>query len=208
MFLLRAPALVVTIMSKFLNNPSNSGSISRRRFVGFLRWSIYTAIMLLIFVLMQTPGFFAINGIKPLLLIPLVVCISIFEKELAGGIFAILTGLVWATSSTFIFGIHSIILFICCVFCGVMTTYYLQTTLLTSLVLCSASNIFYFLVEFYFRYYIWNPTGLLKLVTSVFIPTFIYTIVTTPLFYYLIKFLHKKINIELIPSVPIEEREE
>ena len=59
----------------------------RKKLYHILKWSSYVLLIIIAYVLQTTTSLFVIFGVKPLLLVPLAVCIAMFEGEFAGAIF-------------------------------------------------------------------------------------------------------------------------
>lgn len=169
----------------------DENSLTKRRIIRIFKWIIYSIYLVISYVLMMSPDIFSIAGIKPLLIVPLVVCVSIFEGELAGGVFGIFSGLVWGCNTPSLFtGYYSLILFVCCVVCGLLVKFFLKIKHINALLLCAFTLLIYLSTSFFFRYGMWNYSGLLRIFTRNYIPTFFYTLLVTPIYFILIKWTH------------------
>ena len=72
---------------------SKGSSKSKRRSV--IKWIIYTLLLFVFYGLQTAPGFFRFLDAQPLLTIPLVLSIAMFEHEIGGAVFGILAGFLW-----------------------------------------------------------------------------------------------------------------
>jgi len=170
---------------------TGESSLGKRRLIKTLKWIIYSLYLIFAYVIMVTPKLMEISAIKPLLILPLTVCIGVFEGELSGGIFAIFAGFVWGANDVALFtGYYSLILFFCAVICGLFIKYFFKTKLINVVFLSSLSLILYLLTSFYFKYGMRGYEGLTVLFVKNYIPTFIYTLLTTPFYFILIRWTH------------------
>ena len=65
-----------------------------------VRVFFHILMLILIFLLQSAPYLMPrIGGVYPLLLIPAVVCIGMFERELVGGFLGLLAGVLWDITS-------------------------------------------------------------------------------------------------------------
>lgn len=174
---------------------NDKNSLEKRRLIKLFKWTVYTVYLIFAYIIMVSPNLFAIAGIKPLLIIPLVVCISVFEDELSGGIFAIFAGLVWGANDMVLFtGYYSFILYLCCVVCGLLIKYFLKAKLINVIFLCLISTAVYMSTSFFFKYGIWGYDGLSELFIKRYIPSFFYTLAATPIYFILIRCTHERIR--------------
>ena len=92
------------------------------RLYAFIRWAIYLLIISIAFV-SSTIG----TSVKPILLIPIAICISINEgDEIVSTITGILCGLLIDISCDKIFGYNAIILIGICVFTSLLFNHFLR----------------------------------------------------------------------------------
>ncbi len=120
------------------------------------KMSIYGVMLLLLYVLQTTPGFLTFWGVKPLLVLPLVVAIAMMEGELVGGLFGLAAGILCDTSAITIFGINSLIYMSACVMIGLLVIYYMQPSRTNCLIFTGAVLLFRQLFEFFFYYVMWD----------------------------------------------------
>ncbi|MDR2656045.1 MAG: hypothetical protein LBC56_08305 [Oscillospiraceae bacterium] len=174
----------------------DKNSLTKRRLIAVLKWLVYSIIMILSYVLMVTPGFLTGGYSRPMLLIPLTVCISMFEGEFAGGLFAAAAGIFWDTGSDAFMGFHALILFVCCIGCGLLIQLLLKKRMLSAFLLCAAVSVIYSGLYFFFYFGIWPHSGavLARLFLWDFVPIIIYTFLCTPLYFYLVRFIYRKIR--------------
>lgn len=93
------------------------------------KYCLYGGLLLLLYVLQNTPGFLSFWGVKPLLVLPLVVSIAMAEGELVGGLFGLAAGLLCDSGSLVLFGSNALLYMGSCVLIGLLVIYYMQPSL-------------------------------------------------------------------------------
>ena len=79
----------------------------------YLRWGILAVIILLVSLLQNTGGLLPrIYSVSAMPLIPLVVCIAMLEREMAGACFGMFAGMLWDAVGTRGDGFHAVVLLI------------------------------------------------------------------------------------------------
>lgn len=154
------------------------------------KMTIYSLILLLLYVLQTTPGFLTFWDVKPLLVLPLVVSIAMLEGELVGGLFGLAAGILCDTSAITIFGINSLIYMAACVAIGLLVIYYMQPSHLNSLIFTAIVLIFRQLFEFFFYYVMWGYENISIILLRHMLPVVLLTLLTTPLMFWLVQKVH------------------
>ena len=94
------------------------------------------AVLRLAALLQNTVGFLpAFFGIRAMPLIPAVVCVAMFERELPGMFFGVFAGLLWDCASPNGGNFHAIVLTIIAFSCGALITHVMRNNFLTALLL-------------------------------------------------------------------------
>ena len=137
---------------------SKGSSKSKRRSV--IKWIIYTLLLFVFYGLQTAPGFFRFLDAQPLLTIPLVLSIAMFEHEIGGAVFGILAGFLWDMQQDTLFGFNALVMMCCCVSVSLLIMYLMPTTLPSSLfynvsVLAIQSGVY-----FLFCYALWGTPGM------------------------------------------------
>lgn len=158
--------------------------VNRRTKILIQKYSLYGFILFVLYLLQNTPGLFAIGQIKPVLVLPFIVCIAMLEGELVGGLLGVAAGLLCDCGSSLIFGVNSLIFMVACVAVGLLVIYYMQPSLINSLLFTGALGLARQLFEYFFYYLMWGyPNASLVLVKGM-LPTVLYTLAVTPLFFW------------------------
>lgn len=184
------------IKSGKLVRKEDTNSIFKRRMINILKWAVYAVVLLISYSLMVSPGLFSESNKRPLLLIPLVVCVAIYEGELAGGIFAIIAGLIWDSGVDTIMGFQVLILYVCCVISALIVKFLLRESIFSAILLSVLSVFIYSTYHFLFVYVIWNhPIEVLsKLFLHDYMSIFLYTIPAIPIYYFIVRLINNKIR--------------
>lgn len=157
-----------------------------------IRRVIFAVLVIITYFFQNTGGLFpAPAGIHALLLIPLTVCISMFEREFAGLFFGLLSGAMLDAFSSDSVCFSSVCFTIIGFASGALITYLMRNNLVCASILTAVFtfgyNTLYFLiycafggeahpVSVYFRYFFLSV---------------IYTCIFTPLYYFIIKEISK-----------------
>lgn len=157
--------------------------MNRRTKILVQKYGLYGLILLVLYLLQNTPGLFAIGQVKPVLVIPFVVCVAMLEGELVGGLLGVAAGLLCDTGSSLLFGINSLIFMSACVAIGLLVIYYMQPSLINSMLFTGVLILVRQLFEYFFYYLMWGYENSSIVLVNSMLPTVIYTLAVTPLFY-------------------------
>ena len=159
----------------------------RKKLYHILKWSSYVLLIIIAYVLQTTTSLFVIFGVKPLLLVPLAVCIAMFEGEFAGAIFGAVAGLFCDLGSGQLFGSNGLVLMLCCLAAGLLVHVLMRPTLLTCMILSGGTLLLRGMFDFFFNLALWDYDGISRVLLTNIFPVILYSLVVTPLFYLLIK---------------------
>ena len=160
-----------------------------------LRWTAYSLLLLAFYALQTTPGLFVIFSVKPILIVSLAVCVSMFEGVLPSAMFGMAAGLLWDISSDKLFGFNALILMLCCMFISLLCIYYLHTKLLNSLLFCTVTLLMQGLLDYVFYYAVWNFDNAWVILVSNILPTAVYTVAATALVFLPVHWLCRRLSI-------------
>lgn len=162
-----------------------------------LKHICYFTIVIMVFLAQSTPQFLEVFGIKPLLLLPVVVSIAMFEGEFIGGIYGVIAGLLLDYSATTYFGFNAIIFMVGCVLVGILIIHLMQRNYFNSIIFCSSILLIRGVLELFFRHIIWANTGVITLLLGNIIPTILYSVCFAPLFFILFQKISRYFNVKL-----------
>lgn len=150
-----------------------------------VRYLVFSLELLVLFMLQQTPNLFPeIYGTRPILLLPAVFTIAMFEKEIPSMAFGIAGGLLldFAAGGS-VLGIHAIILSAITFFVSVISQSYMQpnffTAVITSVWSVGLVVVLNWLIHFYIPGYQYPTQAFLYH----YLPQYGYTILLFPLIY-------------------------
>ena len=161
----------------------------------FVRRAVLAALAVLTFTFQNTGGLFpAPFDIHAMLLIPLTVCIAMFEREFAGIFFGLFSGVMLDAFSSQSTVFNSLFFTVIGFVAGSLITYLMRNNLLCATILTSVAAIIYTSLLFfvytdfslissplyvYFRYYLTSA---------------LYTVILTPVYYFLVRAVTKQFN--------------
>lgn len=160
-----------------------------------IRRAILALLMLITFMFQNTGVLFpAPAGIHALLLLPLTVCIGMFEREFAGLFFGLFAGAMLDAFSSNSICYHSIAFTLFGFAAGALTTYVMRNNFLCALIL-TAIFTFVHNTVYYIIYCAFNGgnAGFLFYLRYFFLSV-LYTVLFTPIYYFLIRLLSKKLK--------------
>lgn len=150
----------------------------------------YGILATLLCVLQNTPGLFVLWGSKPMLVAAFAICVAIFERETAGGLFAVFAGLCCDFFSIYAFGFYALLLFFCCVAVGLLTQGFMRPVAVNAVLFTFVSMLIIQWIGFFFTILIWVDQGAGDYFFSVQFPLCLYTAVTAFPLYYLARSVH------------------
>ena len=150
-----------------------------------IRYIGYTVELLAFFVIQETPGFIpAIFGARPVLVIPAVLSIAMFESGIPAMFFGLFGGLLMDFGFSGTLGFHGMLLAVCCYIVAFIAANLLQTNFITTMIIalvCAASVTVLQWLFFYVLYGYGSPVYAL---VYHYVPVFVYTMVLMPVAYY------------------------
>jgi cell shape-determining protein MreD len=165
-------------------------SSRRKRRFAITRWSIFTVIIWLVFIFMTTG-----SGIKPNILLPLALCISMSEDSLVSAVVGILCGLLSDIAAGNLTGSTALVLLIGCVCVSLLFTHFLRQNLLNYSVLTLLYSAVHFFLDYFFSYFIWGYDSEHILLIRYIIPEFVLTILSLFAVYPVIKTVRKRLTL-------------
>ena len=163
----------------------------------YLSWIVYGLSALLITLMQNAPNFFPpIYFARPTPLVLFVVCVAMFEGYRTGAAIAITSGLLWDLYSDRIFGFTALQLLFIGVIVALLVQWLLRTNFWSCMLLCVSGVLVQMIAEWFFRYVLFMADESLMILWRVYLPNALYTIVLSPLMYWLVlllaQFLRRK----------------
>ncbi len=173
---------------------SSESSLFKKRLRLVFKWTLYTVVLLLSYMLGQNPYLFSLWGLRPVLILPVAVCVAMFEHEFSGGVFAVVAGILWGCSADAVFGYYAILLLVVGVATGLICSYGMSPTLFTSLLLAGGFALLIGLLDFFFFYVLWDYSELWQFLISRMLPTVGLTTLSVVPYFYITRLIHKKLR--------------
>lgn len=173
------------------------------RFRAIIKWTLYISLIILAFII-STTGQNA--GAKALFLIPLVICISANESEIISGEIGLISGFLLDISSDKLLGSNAIFLVLTGVFTSLLFLHLMRKNIVNVILITIVAAFLHGAVDFFFYFAIWGFEGYKLVFTERTIPSIIYTIISSPFIYLIIKIISIKFGRP--EKVVIEEQTE
>lgn len=168
-----------------------------------LRWILYFLLIALDYIRMSTiPTSFP----TPLCLVTIALSISVFEDPFDSALTGCVAGLFLDSAEGTLIGLNGIIVMWCCLMTSLLFYFVMRRHIVNVVLLVTAAATVQTVFRYLFYYAIWGYDSSGTLFVHEFIPIIVTTVITVPIFYPIIKFLHKKLG--RISENYIEEKSE
>ena len=157
------------------------------------RRAILASLLVLTFLFQNTGGLFpAPFGIHAMLLIPLTICIAMFEREFAGIFYGLAAGVMLDAFSSQSTVFNSLFFTIIGFGAGALITYLMRNNLLCATIMTSLSSFLYTII-LYFIYIDFTAIDKPFLVfLKYYFASAIYTVILTPVYYFIVRAVSKQ----------------
>ena len=152
---------------------------------------------MLLYCLQTTPLLFEISGAKPMLAFVFVLCIAVYEGTLMGGVFGFICGILCDFSSEMIFGANALICFLFCICAALLIIYLIRKNVWTVLLTAVAATLGRAVIEYYFKYGMWDYAGAGFVLWDRLIPVALYSAVFVFVFYPLVGLIKRWLDVEI-----------
>lgn len=137
---------------------SGSKARSRKRMLrSVLRWLLYAAALLLFYLFETNP---LIRGYCPLLIIPLATAVSMYEGDLAAGVFGVFCGLMLdKASGAAVAGFSSLWLLCACPLISLLSRFWMKVTFFSHFIVTLGVAVVMGAMDFLFVHWVWEGAG-------------------------------------------------
>ncbi|MBR4858911.1 MAG: rod shape-determining protein MreD [Clostridia bacterium] len=153
-------------------------------------------ILLLLSVLQNGDGLFPqFFGVRALLLIPCVVCIAMYERDVWGMLFGLFAGALWdifASGASF----NALFLLFIGFGCGSLINTVMRSNIVTATLLSFVSTLIYNVIYWIFHFVIPQTDSIAFMFLRYYLPGIIYTTVLTPILFLIVRAIEKKFTEE------------
>lgn len=155
------------------------------------------AVIIVFTVLLQNNAFKIIYSFKvsALPFLPLVICISMFERETVSALFGALTGVI-ADISSGIDGFNAVVLVFICAGASLLISHFMRNNIVTAIVLSAGGTFIYQLV--YNAVFVLASGGGISINAFIYsgLPSFAVTLLFIPVFYFTVKLIFEHFKTE------------
>ncbi len=160
------------------------------------RYLVYGVIILMAHILQNTALtiFPEILSVRPILLISVAVCISMFEGEVVGAIAGFFAGALWDTVTVTADGYNALFLMAMCAGCGVLLRIFMRNNIITYIMMNTAITFIYVLSYTLFFVAARGIDGASEMFLKYYLPMAIYSLILTPIWYIMIRAVSRKFS--------------
>ena len=153
-------------------------------------------ILLALSVLQNTDGFFPqIFGVRALLLIPAVVCIAMYERDIWGLILGLFAGALWditASGASF----NAFYLMTIGFLCGTLINTIMRNNIVTAMILSALATVIYNVGYWAFSFLAGGMDSSPFMLFRYYLPSVIYTVLFIPVTFIAVRAVEKKFSVE------------
>lgn len=160
-----------------------------------IRYLAYALELLILFMLQETPGLLPpVFGGRPVLLLPAVLAIAMYEPELPAMSFGIAGGLFLDFGFSGALGFHALVLAVLCFFVSLLCRDYFQINLATALFTGVWTIGLVIGLSWFFLFYLKGYSMPAYAFTHHYLPEYLYTLLFLPLIYLLNRGLYQALK--------------
>lgn len=153
----------------------------------YIRYAIYVVLMVAVILLQNSRGALPeIMGGRAMLALPFVVALAMHEREVSAAVFGALAGVLLDVSSV-LDGFNTIVLMAVAVVCSLFISRIMQNNIVTALVLNIGATALYYVLYIGVNLLVTDTPVTLRILVGFYLPSYIYTVVFVPLFYFIVK---------------------
>ena len=168
-----------------------------------IRWAIYFLLLFVEYIFMTTmPS----TQRMPLLIASTAICIAVCEDPFNSAILGCLAGLMLDSAEGTIVGLNGVILTMCCLMTSLLFYFIMRRHIINVLALTAATAFIQTGFRYIFYYSIWGYDSRGAIYLHEIIPVMILTIISSAVFYPLIRFLSSRLGV--IKETYVEEKSE
>lgn len=160
-----------------------------------MKYFCYCLMILLADLLQNTGGLFPqVFGARCFLLLPLAIILAMGEDIIASAFMGLFAGLLWDMSGAVHLGFNCIFIAVVCFLSSALVTYIVRDTFITNMICAALVIILYCFLYWLFFIVIKGVDGGETTLFSFYIPCAIYTLILTPVIWFIMKPVKAKLN--------------
>lgn len=168
-----------------MNDDKRAYQPMQRLSIRYLKWTVYGLLLLLACILQSLPHLFpSFGGSRPLLVIPVAVCIAMFEGPIGGAAAGIAGGILWDLFSDRLLGFNALLLLFICGACGLLAQLLIRNNLISSLLMTAAALITQGVLDWFFNVVLVSQPEPIYALLHFTLPDMLYSLIlTTPIYF-------------------------
>lgn len=155
-----------------------------------VKWMLI-ALVIILSATINTTG--KANGARPLLLIPVVVCISMSQSEIVSGIIGAVCGLLMDITCGTLVGVNAVVMLVIGVTISLLCLHLIKNNLVDAVLLTAAACMIQGFINFFFNYAIWGVSNYFSVLLKILIPSCLFTVICSPVAYFVIRIIMSKL---------------
>lgn len=157
------------------------------------KYSLFTLIVFMLYVLQGTPGFLQIFGVKPIFLIAFCINLAMLDGESPKSmIIYIVAGFLFELSAGRLVGMYTLPLLVCCIAAAIAVKFFFKANYRNTCVFSLASMILILSIDFLFNYILPGHKGSGIVYLKTVLLSSVYSIIFSPLYYKIIMVINEK----------------
>ena len=169
-----------------------------------IRWILYILLTVISYIYMTTAPQKLFMIRTPLFVIPMAMCVAMFEEPFDSAIMGCAAGLLLDTAQGTLIGLSGIIMLWCCLGASLLFHFFMRRHIINIIALNAAAVFAQGIIHYFFYYAIWEYDSAGKIFTREFLPVMIGTIIAVIPFFFIVRFLSRHFGI--IDESYIEEK--
>lgn len=157
-----------------------------------IRWCIYALLLAVSYIYMTTAP---LTLRTPLFVIPVVMCVAMFEEPFDSAIIGCVAGLLLDTAQGTLIGFSGIIMLWCCLGTSLLFHFLMRRHIVNIIMLNGAAVLGQGLLHYFFFYVIWEYDRSGQIFFDEFLPVMIFTEIAIVPIFFVIMFLVKRFGI-------------
>ncbi len=156
---------------------------------------VYGLCALLVVLIQSAPfGFPTIFHVRPVPVVPFVLCVAVLEGARAGAAIGTLSGLLWGIYNFRLFGMDALILLALGLVAGLLVEWVLRANFYSAMLLCAGGILLQALLEWLCCYVLMGRQQMLIILLQVYLPGCVYSMLLSPLIFWGVLWLARHIR--------------
>lgn len=156
----------------------------------YVRFLAYTIEIIVFFVLERIPNLLpSVNGVRPIILVPIVILIALFEGPNVGVVFGFFAGLLLDVGATGTFGFYAVAMTCLGFLVGNVAQKIIKFNLITSVAVAIAFTAAFYFAHFLFKFLFLGYADAIFSIFNHYLVAMLYTVSLSPLTYFFNKAL-------------------